>query len=371
MTRASARLASLASGAAMHLQAVAGASASAQHSAELVTQFAWSERTESSRQSQWKAWVEFCTEDGRQPLPVTEGHLVAFIGWLKLSRERGTRGVGVNSLPQYLSAVRRMHELYVGRAVPHYPFVDVVVRAYGKWEEQHFPKDTVRCGVDATSALRIWSLGMRTSSLSVLRDCAASVFAYCFNGLRESSTMSMESQKVNFLDGSMSCRLTYWKGRRVSNEPLITYNRITSDVSSPLDLFDRWRSSRGKHRRFFALIGEPEEYQKESLSRALKRCLQLLSIRPPPEGKFTSHSLRLGAHTEQVLLAIPLPVRMARFGWGKTSEDMATLYFDRTIRTTGASVWFFGAQYLPVTTVESLPSTVSIGPGSGVQAPTS
>ena len=80
MTRSTARLATLGDGAASHIEALAGSSASARHAAELVAQHAWSERTEASRQSQWKAWVEFCTEDGRYPISVTEGSLVAFIG---------------------------------------------------------------------------------------------------------------------------------------------------------------------------------------------------------------------------------------------------------------------------------------------------
>lgn len=115
--------------------------------------------------------------------------------------------------------------------------------------------------------------------------------------------------------------------------------------------------------------GETAVYQTDSMTRALQRCLEQLSIQPPPGGKFTSHSLRIGAHTEQVLLSITLPVRMALFGWGKSSDDMANLFFDRTIRTTGASVWFFGAQYLRTSRFTSLPSTVSIGSSSG--APTS
>lgn len=361
MTRSTARLASLASGADLHVASVAGASVSAIHAAELVTKFAWSGRTELTRDSQWKAWVEFCAEDDRQPLPVTEGSLLAFIGWLKMSKERGTRSVGSSSIPQYLSAVRRMHELYTGRPVPTYPFVDVVIRAYGKWEEQQYPKESVRCGIDATIMLRVWNLGMHTPSLYMLRDCAVCVFTYCMNGLRESSTMSMEAVKVHFRDDELLARLCYWKGRRASNEPLVSYCRVSREVSSPMDLFKRWDQSRGNHVRFFGMSGEPEAYQKESLTRALSRCLDALSITPPADGKFTSHSLRIGAHTEQVLLGIPLPVRMARFGWGKNSEEMATLYFDRTIRTSGASVWFFGAQYMSDAAVSSLPATVSIG----------
>lgn len=371
MTRSTARLATLSAGAAAQIGSVAGSSESARHAAELVAQYAWSERTESSRQSQWKAWVEFCTEDDRQPIPVTEGNLVAFIGWLKLSRERGTRQVGVTSIPQYVSAVRRMHELYTGRAVPSYPFLESVIRAYGKWEEGNFPKELVRCGVDAQKMLMIWNLGMQTPLLSILRDCAVCVFAYCLNGLRESSTMTLEASKVHVQSDALTARLCYWKGRRVSTEPLVSYQRVSPEVASPLDLFTRWIRSRGRHPRFFAMDGEPELYVKESLTRALTRCLEELQLRAPPDGQYTSHSLRIGAHTEQVLLAIPLAVRMSRFGWGKSSEEMATLYFDRTIRTSGASVWFFGAQYLPTSTVEEMQQAVSIGSRAGARDPTS
>lgn len=371
MTRSTARLATLGDGAASHVGAVAGRSEAARHAAELVAQHAWSERTESSRQSQWKAWIEFCTEDDRQPIPVTEGSLVAFIGWLKMSRERGTRQVGAASIPQYVSAVRRMHELYTGRAVPAYPFLESVTRAYGKWEEAKYPKDLVRCGVDAEKMLLIWNLGMMTPALSVLRDCAVCVFAYCLNGLRESSTMTLEANKVRVEGDTLSARLCYWKGRKASAEPLVTYHRFSPEVSSPLDLFKRWMRSRGRHVRFFAMDGEPEAYVKESLTRALHRCLTTLNLSAPSDGKYTSHSLRIGAHTEQVLLAIPLAVRMSRFGWGKSSEEMATLYFDRTIRTSGAPVWFFGAQYLPTSSVEAVPRVVSIGSRAGAHAPTS
>ena len=66
MTRTAARLASLTGGAASRLERVAGSSVAVQHSMELVTRYAWSERTESSRHSQWKAWVEFLSPKGNR-----------------------------------------------------------------------------------------------------------------------------------------------------------------------------------------------------------------------------------------------------------------------------------------------------------------
>jgi hypothetical protein len=71
--------------------------------------------------------------------------------------------------------------------------------------------------------------------------------------------------------------------------------------------------------------------------------LRFIQADVPSHGKYTSHSLRIGAHTEQVLLGIPLPVRLARFGWAAGSDEMASLYFDRTLKTSAASHWYFGA----------------------------
>lgn len=67
-------------------------------------------------------------------------------------------------------------------------------------------------------------------------------------------------------------------------------------------------------------------------------------MRRPTAVKHTSHSLRIGAHTEQILVDIRLEVCLARFVWGPNSQDMSSLYFDRTIKPTAASYRFFGLQ---------------------------
>lgn len=64
------------------------------------------------------------------------------------------------------------------------------------------------------------------------------------------------------------------------------------------------------------------------MKRALSRALQSLGIVAPRDGKFTSYSLRIGAHTEQVLLGIPLEVQLGRFVWAKDSSYMASIYLD-------------------------------------------
>lgn len=95
------------------------------------------------------------------------------------------------------------------------------------------------------------------------------------------------------------------------------------------------------------MADDPVEWESGSLTDAMKRIFAILDINPPPGGKFTSHSLRIGAHTEQVLVGIPLEVRMARFGWENSSQSMPSLYFDRAISVLAASFWFFGCHNAP------------------------
>jgi hypothetical protein len=72
----------------------------------LLEDFAWSTRIIGSRSTQWQAYPEFCEHDERAIVPVSEGQLVSYVGWLAIKREAGRRSVSAASLPQYISAVR-------------------------------------------------------------------------------------------------------------------------------------------------------------------------------------------------------------------------------------------------------------------------
>lgn len=124
---------------------------------------------------------------------------------------------------------------------------------------------------------------------------------------------------------------------------MVSYDRI-GNLASPVDLWIRWNHARRKQDNYFCLSFQSsrQDIPEGLLSDALSRCLQVLHITPPDGAKYTSHSLRIGAHTEQVLLGIPLEVRLARFGWSPKSNDMPSTYFDRTIKLSPASYWVFG-----------------------------
>lgn len=338
------------------LEKISGSGAAASMSARLLRDYTWSDRTTTSRNSQWDIWVEFCTADKREVLPVTEGHFIAFIGWMANERRERRRKISSSSIPQYLSAVRQMKVMLTGLSVPEYPLLPHVLRGYEKWEAENFPTPSVRSGLSCSIMQRIWGLGMSSYVPQTVRDCAACVFAFCFNGVRDSSVMSIRSSNVSLTRLSMRARLSVVKGKVASGVSSVEYHRVGT-ITSPLDLFLRWDSLRGDHVRYFALSGDQVQWRPGCLDASLQRVLRKLDIRAPLHYKFTSHSLRIGSHTEQVLLGIPLEVRLARFGWSSTSQEMASLYFDRTLRTTAASYWFFA-------TVGSASSVVTTPSGS-------
>lgn len=153
---------------------------------ELVKEYASSSRTMRSRGSQWKEWIDFCKEDRSNTFPVKEGHMVAFIGWIQLARERGDRCLSSYSVPKYLSAVRKMNLTLTGTFIPSFPHWKIVLRAYRKWEEGNYLQPTVRCGLSADVLQRVWELGMSSAENETVRECAAYVFTYYFNGIPES-----------------------------------------------------------------------------------------------------------------------------------------------------------------------------------------
>lgn len=233
----------------------------------------------------------------------------------------------------------QLHEL--GYAVPEFPLVPAVIRAYRRWEEENHPLRKVRCGITATVMKKIWGLGMSTTSPSVLRDAACCLFAYCLNGLRESSVLTMLTDNVTVDAQSLKARLSMLKGKLTRHDTIIAYHRW-DELPSPIDLWERCSVARGSHPRLFSLDGEGVAVSAGAMTKSLHICLKEIKHSPPPGGKYTSHSLRIGAHTEQVLLGIKIEMRLARFGWGPRSDEIAALYFDRTMRVSAASFWILG-----------------------------
>jgi hypothetical protein len=279
-------------------------------------------------------------------VPVNEGQLVAYVGWLAIEREAGRRSVSAASLPQYISAVRVVAKSFFdgqeALTAGRMPILQALLRAYGQWEARSFPRLTHRGGVPADIIQAIWANAMQSEERVVIRDAAAVILAYVL-GLRESSVMSLPAENITHTAAKMTVRLVLVKGKALRHAVLATYARTgVATLPSPIDLLQKWTGLRPAHALLFGLPGDVNDWQPGSLSNALQRSLHAVARCPPPGTTWTSHSLRIGAHTEQTLLGLPVEVRKARFGWGPDSDDMTSLYFDRQIILSPASCWIFG-----------------------------
>lgn len=287
----------------------------------LVAEYAWAAGTIRSRGSQWRAYLEFCTVSGRSAVPVTaskvsEGALLAYIGWLADEHEAGRRNVAPASLAQYVSCVRTMHKHLTGQPMADMPYLTVATRAYGMWyvDARRGP-GRQRRGVAAGTLQGIWVAAMAPDAdLRTVQAAALLLTTYCL-GLRASSAVSILAEHVECSPAALRVRLSVWKGRAARELTPACYLRVAPDLPSPLDLLLRWAARRPPSALWFDLPGAPP-----LTSDGLTQVLRSAVLRHGGDAlHLSSHSLRIGAHTEQVMLGIPLEIRKARFGWAPNS----------------------------------------------------
>ena len=111
-----------------------------------------------------------------------------------------------------------MQLLLKGESVPSYPFVPHVIRAYARWEEDNFSQSEVRC---------VWALGMSSTTVSIVRDFSMVLWAYCFNGLRDSYVTTQLSSNISMNGQSVTDCLSVVKGKRASHVALINHRPAT------------------------------------------------------------------------------------------------------------------------------------------------
>lgn len=162
----------------------------------------------------------------------------------------------------------------------------------------------------------IWGLVMDTGDPQCLRNTSMVFFGYYMNGLRESLVLSLRADSVQVDCDNMVAPLSVVKGRLASTFPLVPYRLVVPRHPSPVDVWMRWTHGRGRHNGFFGFPGERKKLPEQSLTDALARCLLQVHVGPPAGGKLSSHSLRVGARIEQVLLGIPLELRFGMLWLG-------------------------------------------------------
>lgn len=126
-------------------------------SVRLLTDYAWSDRTATSRNSQWKAWVAFCHDDHWPVLPAAEAHFMAFIVCLAMERDAGCKHVSSRSIPQYLSAVRGKQLVFYGRySASHFCGMSSLVTEAGRKRITPKPKSVVASPLLSSSRFARW-----------------------------------------------------------------------------------------------------------------------------------------------------------------------------------------------------------------------
>lgn len=124
--------------------------------------------------------------------------------------------------------------------------------------------------------------------------------------------MSLHTEIVWFKGQYIFARVGILNGRSSSEEKLIGCH-LLEPALSPLALFFRLNAKRQRNFRFFALSGYNVDWQPSSLTDSMQRSLDTLHITPLQNKKYASHCLLIGVHIKQLLLVIPLDVRVTVF----------------------------------------------------------
>lgn len=301
----------------------------AEEAARLLAEFGWAESTWSTRASQIATWMRFCDEDMRDALPATEGDVLAYIGFLSL---KGT--VSGDSLPQYVSAISRFHELHYLPSPTKTPLVRALVRGYKRHYDNTATIALIRIGCPAHEMRKVVVAGLASSDALDLSCCTAVIIAFIFQ-LRSVSVAHLERHHLTFAPTKMTGTFHVRKGKSV-RRPLILdypYSATWCNVN-PIALIRRWYDTHPEPRTRFPL----------SLGDSLTRALQIANVTAPPQCTYQSHSPRIGGYNELFCLHFSKEWIMRRLDW--ETEAMLRLYSDSRIVSTADSRWFF-AHLLP------------------------
>lgn len=148
-----------------------------EEAARLLSELGWAESTWTSRTSQLPRWLRFCDEDIMNPLPATEGDVMAYIGYLSIDGS-----VSPESLPQYLSAVSRYQELHFLPSPIKSPMVKALVRAYKlQYDLNNTTPRSMRIGLPARVFRSVVDHGLQTENFFDRTCCAMVVMNFFSN----------------------------------------------------------------------------------------------------------------------------------------------------------------------------------------------
>lgn len=270
-------------------------------------------------------WLRFCDEDMRTPLPAHEGDVLAYIGFLSLEGR-----ISDDSLPQYISAVSRYHELHFLPSPTKTPMVRSLVKAYARRLDADSTPRATRIGCPASVMADIVAAGMATGNQFDLDACAATIFAFIFQ-VRAVSLSRLRRRDVVLSGSVMVASIFRRKGRSVRRPLILRYANCSKwPVVNPIALLSRWLSSHA---------ASPDAVMTASLSDSLAQALLLVNATAPDGCRYSSHSPRIGGYNELLGLGFSKEWIMRRLDW--ESEAMLRVYLDGSIVPTDHSRWFF------------------------------
>ncbi|KAI0563121.1 Integrase/recombinase [Gracilaria domingensis] len=305
-----------------------GGRAHAKRAAELVGQFGYARSTWTNRATQLTKWFNFCEEQGVTPLVDSDAQVVAFIGYLSHEGR-----ISPSSLPHYLSAISKYHEHH-GRSSPtNSQLVSDLRQAYNR---KHCRTKTtnIRIGCPAQLLQRIVQKGCDSSEDGIIASSCAAVVAYVFH-LRSVSLEAISKNDLTVRPHCIERFVRRRKGKSHSRPLVLKYWRNTTwpCTHSPFILVRKWLR-RVKQDVLFARTTPAG-----GLESALHTMLQNLDVVAPQGFSYSSHSLRIGAMNELLLLGCSKEIIMHRFDW--TSARMIQTYIDSSVTLSSSSEWFF------------------------------
>ncbi len=296
----------------------------------------------------WKKWQVFCQTDQTNPMSADEPALLRYIGWL-YSEGR----ISGASLRGYLSSVFSAYKK-LGVTLHYTPLIQMAIKAYqtadGHRRAQSDPTSgKERCGIPATVMKRIADAALIApiSEIKFIRAASAVVVSYMFLERGEAGA-SLMMNNIRVTPTTVHLAIPLRKAGPLLTPHTLTYTRWARDQASPIDLVQRYdvirRNSATRSTFYWSLPLIQERFARSSntITRYLKECLDHLTISPPPQVSWSSHSLRIGAASEAAAINIPL-YRIRIWGdWSPSSKTFEVTYLDARFLATQERYYFFG-----------------------------
>lgn len=283
----------------------------------------------------------------QRDFPLDECDLVAFMGYLYTSLVTKTgpqlRAVSVSG---YISGIRLTHEALGLGALPTIRGslrLSAAFEGYKKVSDLQLPPKAVRIAIPVHCIYEILSWARRDAATSEDRRDAALVITASVCGLRAAGVQSILFEHCRLDADHFQVFFGPLKGRTVEAALLLGGRSFYAPPSvqghphTVLQVVYAWTSARESvPGPLFSGIG----LLRARLDPALRRLARAIGFTPPPGCAVSSHSARITAFSQMVLMRWSDVRLRFRFDW-KNVQDMAVVYLDHRVRVVTASRVFF------------------------------